>query len=481
MAVIFDAEPGPRSIVASVEGLPDSGWATVEGGGFDPASVEDDRRRLERRLRERGHLDARVESEVERGEEGARVRFRSEPGPRYRIGAIVVRGALTLSPEEIRRVSGLAVGDPVDGAELRRAARTIRQIPIVAGVRIEPVREGALALLVIEVSEVRRYRFRYGIGYNSDEGPRGTVGLSDLAFLRGPRNLSILGRLGAHRKRGELSVSDPFLFFGRTVTGSVFWAEEEREGFRLSDRGAIVDVSLFDREQEHDVRGLSLRVQRREKRLFDVEISESQINRNDRDISLLSLLLAGVWDGRDDPIEPHRGWRTRVSLEYARPGLGADVGFLKAHAEVFGYVPVGWGVVLAAGARIGSAEPTAGSQEVPISERFFLGGVSNMRAFDRDAVGPRDPVSGEPLGGEAMHQQVVELRIPIWGAVGGSLFYERGQVFSDRDAFTLSEALDDAGVGLRYRTAAGAIRLDYAWEIGGVGESRVVLSLGEAF
>lgn len=103
-----------------------------------------------------------------------------------------------------------------------------------------------------------------------------------------------------------------------------------------------------------------------------------------------------------------------------------------------------------------------------------------MRAFGRDRVGPRDEASGEPLGGEAFHHEVLELRVPISGGLGGSLFYERGDVVADAADLELSRGTADWGVGLRYRTPAGPVRIEYAREVGGE-QDRIVLSLGEAF
>src|SRR5262249_13068945 len=108
-------------------------------------------------------------------------------------------------------------------------------------------------------------------------------------------------------------------------------------------------------------------------------------------------------------------------------------------------------------------------------EHFFSGGVDSHRGFAVNQAGPRDPVTGYPLGGNALLLNSLELRFPIWGQIGGVVFHDMGNVFSSFDDISLRQHQKDPedfsyishalGAGLRYRTPVGPIRLDVGYNL----------------
>jgi outer membrane protein insertion porin family len=122
---------------------------------------------------------------------------------------------------------------------------------------------------------------------------------------------------------------------------------------------------------------------------------------------------------------------------------------------------------------------------VPISERFFTGGHDTIRGFKRDTVGPKDPSTGLPTGGQAMIIANLEYRYPIWRLLVGDVFYDTGTVFPRAsDMFDLGELRHVLGLGLRLETALGAIRLEYGWKVDRKPEEtpgELYLSIGNAF
>jgi outer membrane protein assembly factor BamA len=158
------------------------------------------------------------------------------------------------------------------------------------------------------------------------------------------------------------------------------------------------------------------------------------------------------------------------------------------------YHRIGQRLVLARQTRFGVIEPFStpaglpGSESVPLPERFFGGGADSLRAFPFNQAGPRDigaalvpggPASaptGFPLGGNALLFNNVELRFPLAGPnIQGVLFYDIGNVyrsvsdisfrFHQRDLTDFNYTVHAAGIGLRYQTPVGPIRLDLAYSI----------------
>ena len=461
--------------------------ALREGGGYSEGLLEEERRALTAAHRAAGYLGVEVEASAQADESGSGmdVRLAVRPGPRARVSALVVGGALVLSPSRTARLAGVRLGEIVVEELPTTAEERLRSVPVLTGVDVQPVGPAREQTpLLVDVREAPRYRFRYGLGVNSDEGPRVTLSMTDLALFRGTSSLTALARLGQKESRGELSLRNPYGWLSRFPLGvTLFSGREVRQGFSVERRGALLDMRLFGLSMPGRRAEVSLVLGRKDVSLFDVAISPEKVPRDQRSVSLLSAVGTGIYDRRDDPLNPSRGFRVRTSVEYAVPALAAEASFVKGDGEVFGYLPLARGVSVAAGVRAGLGHPLSGRDEVPISERFFLGGVQAMRAFDRDSVGPRDASTNEPLGGEAFHHEVVELRLPLFGSFGAALFYERGEVFERAGGFSFAKGRDVVGIGLRLRTGVGPIRLEYAREAGATGrpEDRVLVALGEPF
>jgi outer membrane protein assembly factor BamA len=113
---------------------------------------------------------------------------------------------------------------------------------------------------------------------------------------------------------------------------------------------------------------------------------------------------------------------------------------------------------------------------IPLAERFFGGGGNTQRGFPENQAGPRDLLTGFPLGGSALFFNNTELRFPLYGAnINGVLFEDAGNVYSSlgsisfrakqRDLTDFNYMVHAAGFGLRYRTPIGPLRLDLAYSI----------------
>jgi outer membrane protein assembly factor BamA len=117
-----------------------------------------------------------------------------------------------------------------------------------------------------------------------------------------------------------------------------------------------------------------------------------------------------------------------------------------------------------------------GEKNIPLPERLFSGGATTHRGFPENQAGPRDPVTGFPVGGKAILINQFEVRFPLLGEnVGAVLFHDAGNVYESLDKLSLrvrQRAVTDfnymvhaAGAGIRYRTPIGPIRVDLAYSI----------------
>jgi translocation and assembly module TamA len=155
-------------------------------------------------------------------------------------------------------------------------------------------------------------------------------------------------------------------------------------------------------------------------------------------------------------------------MELDHSGLGSDFSFIKGFGQAFLTRRLGTSLTWAHGYRLGLAAGFNG-QRVPgltreFSERFRAGGANSVRGYATDLLGERDPLTLEPVGGEAVVVINQELRFAGPRNIGGAVFYDGGNVFERIKDFSL-RLQHSAGVGLRYRSAVGLVRVDLAFPL----------------
>jgi translocation and assembly module TamA len=195
---------------------------------------------------------------------------------------------------------------------------------------------------------------------------------------------------------------------------------------------------------------------------------------------LAALPLQFGFDSSNSLLDPTRGFRVnaKVSPEIAL-GRGTQT-YARTQVEVTYYQPLGTSFVLAGRARVGSIAGVARNALTP-SRRFYGGGGGSVRGFGYQELGPKDP-QNKPVGGRSTNEAAVEARYRYgnFGVVG---FVDAGQVY-DTTLPKFNAWRFGAGIGGRFYTNFGPLRLDVATPIGRkAGESRisVYVSIGQAF
>jgi outer membrane protein assembly factor BamA len=219
----------------------------------------------------------------------------------------------------------------------------------------------------------------------------------------------------------------------------------------------------------------------------------------DRHVRLSTLSGTLIHDTRDKPLDAHRGVYSTINFGITPTALGSSANFTKFFAQYAYYKPV-HSVVFANSIRIGLAAPFAGSF-VPTSEAFFSGGGTSLRGFPIDQAGPQRLVpfcnvlqneSGcvnvtVPVGGRQLFILNSEARFPlgITKLLGGVIFYDGGNVYS---AINFNNFVNNysntIGVGLRYSTPIGPVRIDFGRNLNpvlGISANQYFITVGQAF
>ena len=202
--------------------------------------------------------------------------------------------------------------------------------------------------------------------------------------------------------------------------------------------------------------------------------AQPEIDRLFPQVRISSVASSLIRDTRNDSLEPTGGLLIGADAELAARRIGSEVGFIKTFVQGFTYRRVrSSSTVLVLGGRLGLATgfprpltPDSGApivlQELPASERFFAGGDTTVRGFTLDRLGTPETIDqdGFPTGGNGLIVLNLETRIPLRGGLGAVLFVDGGNVWRTVSDMDLAQMRGSVGVGLRYRSPVGPIRVD---------------------
>ena len=196
--------------------------------------------------------------------------------------------------------------------------------------------------------------------------------------------------------------------------------------------------------------------------------------------TILGLTGQVGMDRTDSLLDPTKGFRITSLIQPEGSLAGSFSPYARLRTDISGYYPVTDSIVLAGRVRVGSIVGAARERLAP-SRRFYAGGGGSVRGFGFQELGPKDP-NNDPIGGRSVNEAAFEARYRFgnFGVVG---FVDAGQVYRS-SAPTFQNLRFGAGIGARYYTNFGPMRLDVATPIGRKpGEARVsvYVSIGQAF
>jgi outer membrane protein insertion porin family len=437
---------------------------------------------------ERGYPEARARVSIHPEEAGVRLDVELIPGEYQVVGSIRVEGNRTTKEKVIRRELALEEGKPLTRADLLESQHRLYRTGLFVSVRLEaqaaePGAPPELRPILVSVQEGSRFTSLYGVGYDTEEGPRVTLGLTDGNFLGRDHVASGQIRYGSLERRAVLTWEQP-RFFGTPLESlvSAFGVLEKRESFDLRRVGATAQLT----KRHGPDRTSFLTYQLDQIRLTDLKISLDEFLEEEPrldPIRLGSLGYAFALDQRDNPFSSRKGLFTSAEARLFAGPLASERDFWKLTGQGSWFQP-GGPFILATGLRLGFARPFGDTDLVPIAERYFAGGATTIRGFTRDTVGPKDPITGNPLGGEGLFLFNQEARFPIWKSFHGALFLDAGNVYLRLSDFDLGDLRYTTGLSLRLGTPVGPLRVGYGYKLNrreGESKGEWYVALGQAF
>ncbi len=216
---------------------------------------------------------------------------------------------------------------------------------------------------------------------------------------------------------------------------------------------------------------------------YDVQ-PDVVLSKEDTGTLVISGIRPGiVYDTRDNLLEPRKGVLSGISAKFTSPVFLSETNFIKLVLYGNVYQALSKRIVLAASFRGGIAQGYLKTDELPIVERFFLGGRTTVRGYNQDTLGPKGS-DGNPTGGNVFLMENLEIRTYLGKGLGIVAFLDGGNVWLKVADIKPLDFKFTAGLGLRYNTPVGPIRIDYGHKLlREKGESRGELhfSIGHAF
>ena len=481
-----------------------------EGGGFHPVLLDNTLDFIRSEYARVGYNQAQVSARQDWNPAHTLVDVTLDvlEGPRQVVDRVLVRGNQRTQGEVIRRTLDLGHGKPVSQAKLLENERNLYQLGIFSRVEVEFVPSGLDETerdVMVRVEEGNPRSVLYGVGWDSENGFRGSFGFSDNNIWGKAYSLRTDLRWSQRDKSFNVLLNQPYL--GEhpvSLTSSVFYQQEAPidRPYEVTRYGARTEAVRVYGNRRFSV-GFDYRIVEPS---VDPGIATNEIERRDQPYQVTSFVPSFFWDRRDDPILTTRGWSSLVQLQYAFPvpAFRTDTEFLRAFLQQTQFYNLGRPGVLAGSVRLGIIEPykslSAGgdlmllfpSRNIPIAERFFAGGDASNRAYGRDELGIRgeslllNPNGGGyvPVGGDGLLLINLEYRFPIVGDFGGTLFFDSGNVWGDWRSISLSQLKNGLGLGARYNSPIGPVRAGIGWKLNrDPGESGYALfvNIGNSF
>jgi outer membrane protein insertion porin family len=320
----------------------------------------------------------------------------------------------------------------------------------------------------------------FGGGYSSDEGFRGFVEAGEQNLFGTGRGLRWKSNVSEIGYRHDLFYLEPWLFNYRLKGQADLYIESREEtGYEVRREGLALGANREFTPQL--LLNLRYRYELVDYSNVDPDLTAELGPLENFNIGSVGLVVD--YDRRDNPIKPRRGSNQLASIEIARPLFGGNVSFTKYQLESVWYLPLWTGAEIALGLRGGFTQLLLGAEDLPLSERFFLGGDRSVRGYGYKEIGPKD-AAGNPLGGNAFALGNVELRFSLYKKLRGVLFFDAGELWADQAGLPPSGIKTSVGTGIRYETLVGPIRLDWGYKLKrepGESPSRWHLTIGYPF
>ena len=403
-----------------------------------------------------GYLDAQLVQHqvlIDTHAYEAIIEIQLDTGPRYYIGDVTFDQDL-LDEDLLRRYVSFEPGAVYDPELLLGLQAKLLGTEYYGKVEIVPQKDEAednVIPIEVKAEPNKANKYRFGLGFGTDAGPR--------VILEWRRRY--LTRWG-HKFKLELNVSQPI----QSLSGDyrIPVGDPLRDYIIIRPEYKAYDTSTREGSYSTLQIAHSVLTDRGWRRTVGIDYRNEDYTLNEDDSAVVNELVPNIsWSKTvtDDPIYTTDGYRLKYIIQGAVEGFGSNASYLN------GSVRFKWVKGFAKDYRFITRTDLGATWadsvlDLPASRRFFAGGDGSIRGWGYDALGPDDPVTDETVGGRYLAVGSLELERRIKGDWSGAIFTDFGNAF---DPEYVNKVAVGAGVGIRWRSPIGQVRVDVAYAI----------------
>ena len=460
--------------------------------------------------------------------------YKIAEGEQFHVRRVLLTGYNHTRPKVIRREVNVVPGGPLREGEIVESQQKLYNLGVFNRVTIEPQNANGTDPdkdVVVLVEEAKRYTIAYGGGFEVQRlastsnptggevqaSPRGILELSKQNLTGRADSLTLKLRASTIQWRALLGYNAPTTFENQN-----FSLQANTYVEKTQDINTFTEIryegNIQITQQLSSFSRLLYRYSFRKVTVSNLNIPSDEIPLFNQPTLISQFSTTWFRDTRDNPADAHKGTFNSANFGISGTAIGSSASFMSFFFQNSGFTPLRKNWVYARSIRLGILVPYASTvsltfpaqtgeppaQVIPLPERLFAGGGSTLRGFALNQAGPRDSITGFPVGGQAMIILNQELRFPLkvpfaGKGLGGALFYDGGNSYSQLSHVTLRwlpptptfkpaypgelpERFNPTlcvynctnqlnywshtiGFGLRYATPVGPIRVDLGYEL----------------
>ncbi len=475
--ITFDIDEGPRYEVGTIDFKGDLitskqkliDLMTIRKEKYMSRKVlRDDILKIQDLYAEKGYAFVEIRPDLTKSRTAKRfdIVFNIRKGDLVYINRIVIKGNNRTRDNVIRRELKIAEGGIFDSKAIRTSSERLQRLDFFDQVSVTPVPTGdpTKMNIDIDVKEKSTGRFSIGVGYSSVDQVVLMGQISEDNFLGLGDSLVFSANTGSVSRLFNLSFTNPHVNDSALSLGiDLFNLERQYTDYTRNSKGGSlrlgyplwgdwIGIGSYNFTDTH---------------LTDVTANAAYIIRASEDIHTTSSVKYTMRrDVRDRRYGTSKGSYNEASVEYAGGPFGGDSQFTKLEGVTSWYFPLILGTTLHLRGSAGEAWENE-SGKLPVFERYYLGGINTIRGFKYAKISPKDPTTGDLIGGDKMWYTISEILFPLVASQGvqGVIFYDMGRVFNNDENWSFSDFRKSTGLGINWLSPIGPLRIVWGYNL----------------
>lgn len=452
---------------------------------FNDTKLVEIKRKLLEAFQREGYIDSLVNIKYEITEDRARIEILVNPGERKFFGKSVILGNVKTKTKFIYERLTSKENQKYNPYILEEDRQALYRTGLFSRVDIKTQRIGDSIDVIYTVEESPAGTIEFGLGYGEYEKAKGFAEISYINLFGTNKQIFSRVELSTLEKRTYLTYIDPWLWRDLVFKSSISYNDLEVKNIDTKD-------TLYNLKKLSFSSGFEKKLTQNFKIEFLYEASYSKTSNvlpeviiSDQDVGKIfssGFRMSLIYDTRDYPFDPRKGWLGGISSKLNSDFFGSEINLFKTSFYINKYTEIFKNFVLATSIRGGWIWLYGKTEDAPISERFFLGGRDTVRGYAQNTLGPKN--NKQPTGGNAFFMGNLELRSYLGKNFFLVNFIDFGNLWRRVGDVHITDLKYTSGIGLRYRTPIGPIRIDYGYKLNRQrDESRgeIHFSIGHAF